>query len=149
MRLCLPSALLLTTLTACASQPQTQATGVFTRQAASARAVTQISVQEAQQWLADPQAKWLLLDLRTPGEIARGQLAGATPLNFNAPDFRTRLEQMDRNQPTIIYCQSGNRSGKALEIMREMGFRNVYDVRGGILAWQAAGFPLVTSRPER
>ncbi|MGV3526134.1 MAG: rhodanese-like domain-containing protein [Candidatus Sericytochromatia bacterium] len=144
MRLCLAAALLSMTLTACASQPQSQTAGVLTRQATSERAVTQISVQEAKQWLADPQAKWLLLDLRTPAEIARGHVAGAAPLNFNAPDFRTRLEQMDRNQPTIIYCQSGNRSGKALEIMREMGFRNVYDVRGGILAWQAAGFPLVS-----
>lgn len=143
MRVWLSAPWLLLVLTACATQPLSPQTQPLTRQVATARTVTQISVQEAQQWLADPQSQWQLLDLRTPAEISRGQIAGATALNFNAPDFRTRLAQRDRNQPTIIYCQSGNRSGKALEIMRELGFRHVYDVRGGILAWQAAGYPLL------
>ena len=63
-------------------------------------------------------------------------------MNFYDADFRDRLLTMNRHQPTIIYCRSGNRSGQALEIMRELGFRNVYDMRGGIAAWQSAGYPV-------
>lgn len=107
------------------------------------RAVTTISVKEAHQWLSDANASWKLLDLRTPEEFAQGRLQGAELMNFYDKDFRDRLLKMDRNQPYIIYCRSGNRSGQALAIMRELGFRNAYDIQGGILAWQTAGYPVI------
>lgn len=107
------------------------------------QAVMSISVQEAQAWLADPNAQWQLLDLRTPEEFATGHLENATLMNFYDADFRDRLLTMNRHQPTIIYCRSGNRSGQALEMMRELGFRNVYDMQGGIMAWQRAGYPVL------
>lgn len=106
------------------------------------QAVTRISVQEAHDWLADPNAQWLLLDLRTPDEFATGHLANATLMNFYDADFRDRLLTMNRHQPTLIYCRSGNRSGQALAMMRELGFRNVYDIGGGIMAWQNAGYAI-------
>lgn len=107
------------------------------------RAVTTISPQEASQWLADPHSSWKIIDLRTPQEVAGGIIKGATLMNFNAPGFREQLLNLDRNQPFIIYCASGKRSVKALEMMRELGFRNAYDIQGGTMAWQAAGLPLV------
>lgn len=139
-------------LTACSTQPMPMQT--LSRMPASLQAqraqntfkpqaVVTISPQEAHDWVMDPQSQWLILDVRTPEEFAQGRLKNATLLNFYAPDFKTQLEQMNRHQPTILYCRSGNRSGKALEIMRELGFKNVYEVRGGILAWQSAGFPVV------
>lgn len=106
------------------------------------QAVTTISPQEAHQWLSDPQAQWLVLDVRTPAEFAQGHLKHAVLKNFYDPDFKAQLEQMNRHQPTILYCRSGNRSAKTLAMMRELGFRNVYEIQGGILAWQAAGYPL-------
>ncbi|HEY9842181.1 MAG: rhodanese-like domain-containing protein [Candidatus Sericytochromatia bacterium] len=111
--------------------------------ATTPRAVTTISVAEAHQWLADPNASWKLIDVRTPEEFAQGHLQEAALMNFYDADFREKLLNMDRNQPYIIYCRSGNRSGKALAMMRELGFRNAYDIQGGILAWQAAGFAVV------
>lgn len=110
------------------------------------QAVITITPQEAHAWLADPHAQWLVLDVRTPEEFAEGHLQNATLKNFYAPDFKTQLEQMNRHQPTILYCRSGNRSGKTLALMRELGFRNVYEIKGGILAWQSAGYPLVKQR---
>ncbi len=107
------------------------------------RAVTTISPQEASQWLADPHSSWKVIDLRTPQEFSGGFIQGATLMNFNAPGFRELLLNLDRNQPYILYCASGKRSVKALEMMRELGFRNAYDIQGGTIAWQAAGFPLV------
>lgn len=114
-----------------------------TRAMSAPRAVTTITVKEANEWLADPNSTWKLIDIRTPEEFATGHLKNAELMNFYDKDFRDRLLNMNRHQPTIIYCRSGNRSGKALEMMRELGFRNTYDIQGGTLAWQAAGLPLV------
>lgn len=137
-------------LTACASQLQPVASRMPANlQAQGAQnnfkpqAVVTISPQEAHNWVMDPQSQWLILDIRTPEEFAQGRLRNATLMNFYDADFKAKLEQMNRHQPTILYCGSGSRSGQALEIMRELGFKNVYEVRGGLLAWQAAGFPVV------
>lgn len=133
-------------LVACQSAPSASIVphaSVATVSRVQRQAVTGISVQEAQAWLADPNAQWQLLDLRTPEEFATGHLENASLMNFYDADFRDRLLTMNRHQPTIIYCRSGNRSGQALEIMRELGFRNVYDMQGGIMAWQRAGYPLL------
>ncbi|MGE3726715.1 MAG: rhodanese-like domain-containing protein [Candidatus Sericytochromatia bacterium] len=148
----LSTALAALALTACTSQPMLMPAASRMPSALMAmraqtnfkpQAVVTISPQEAHDWVMDPQSQWLILDVRTPEEFAQGRLKNATLMNFYDPDFKTKLEDMNRHQPTILYCRSGNRSGKALEIMRELGFKNVYEVRGGILAWQASGFPVV------
>ena len=46
--------------------------------------------------------------------------------------------------PYLLYCRSGNRSGQALAIMEELGFLDVADIDGGIVAWDDAGLPVVT-----
>ncbi|PIQ28002.1 rhodanese-like domain-containing protein [bacterium (Candidatus Blackallbacteria) CG17_big_fil_post_rev_8_21_14_2_50_48_46] len=107
------------------------------------QAMVTITPQEAHDWLADPNAQWLVLDVRTPEEFAQGHLTGATLKNFYDTNFKAQLEQMNRHQPTILYCRSGNRSGQTMTMMRELGFRNVYEIKGGIMAWQAAGFSVV------
>lgn len=148
----LSTALAALALTACASQPMLMPSASRMPAALQAQraqnnfkpqAVVTISPQEAHDWVMDPQSQWLVLDVRTPEEFAQGHLKNATLLNFYDADFKTKLEDMNRHQPTILYCRSGNRSGQALEIMRALGFKNVYEVRGGILAWQASGFPVV------
>ncbi len=148
----LSTALAALALTACASQPMLMPSASRMPAALQAQraqnnfkpqAVVTISPQEAHDWVMDPQSQWLVLDVRTPEEFAQGHLKNATLLNFYDADFKTKLEDMNRHQPTILYCRSGNRSGQTLEIMRALGFKNVYEVRGGILAWQASGFPVV------
>ena len=137
------SLLILGVLAACQATPRPSLLlpgSAMTAASVHNQAVTAISVEEAQAWLADPNAQWQLLDLRTPEEFATGHLKNATLMNFYDADFRERLLTMNRHQPTILYCRSGNRSGQALEIMRELGFRNVYDMQGGIMAWQRAGY---------
>lgn len=106
-------------------------------------AVTTIRAQEAFDWLSDPKATWQVIDVRTPEEFQTNHLQNAQLMNFYDKDFRDKLLNMNRHQPYIIYCQSGNRSGKALNMMRELGFKNAYDIQGGIVAWQNAGYPVV------
>ncbi len=84
------------------------------------------------------------LDIRTPAEFAGGHLNGATNIDYYAAGFRAELEKLDRNKSYVVYCHTGNRSGKATALMSELGFRHVYDVQGGIAAWQQAGLPVVS-----
>lgn len=81
-----------------------------------------------------------LIDIRTAEEFAQGRLAGAENIDFyKTESFRTYLENLDKNAKYMIYCRSGNRSGQAIQIMEEMGFRDVRELRGGLIAWQNAG----------
>lgn len=84
--------------------------------------------------------KPILIDIRTPEEFADAHIAGAMNIDFYAPDFQQHIAQLDRTVPYAIYCRSGNRTGETLRMMRELGFTYVYDLAGGILAWETAGY---------
>lgn len=86
---------------------------------------------------------FVILDVRTPGEFRQGFIEGAVLLDYYASDFRERFAQLDRDATIFMYCRSGNRSSHVLRMADELGFRRVYDLRGGILAWKEAGLPLV------
>ncbi|MCV9386162.1 rhodanese-like domain-containing protein [Reichenbachiella ulvae] len=85
----------------------------------------------------------IVLDLRTDEEIADGMLEGATQLNFHDPEFNDKLQALDKSKTYYVYCRSGGRSGKAAGIMKESGFKAVYDLEGGIASWKAKDLPLV------
>jgi rhodanese-related sulfurtransferase len=81
-----------------------------------------------------------LVDLRTPNELsATGKIATAQHININDADFETQINQLNKEKPTIVYCASGKRSQKALEMMSNMGFKTVYDYAGGMNDWTAKG----------
>ncbi len=88
--------------------------------------------------------KALLLDVRTPEEVARGAIPGACNLNFHAKDFKKELMEKVGNKDTVmVYCASGGRSGKTARILKENGVTYVCDLKGGIRAWKEAGFKVV------
>ena len=85
-----------------------------------------------------------LIDVRTAKEFANGHLLGAENKDVNQPDFDNGIElQKGRKARNIIavYCRSGKRSLKAANILANKGFM-VYNLGGGILAWQQAGKPI-------
>lgn len=84
----------------------------------------------------------VVLDIRTPEEVAAGKIEGATSIDFYEPDFATQLDGLDKDIPYLVYCRSGNRTGEAVGIMRDLGFTNVYEIEGGILNWYESGFPV-------
>lgn len=86
--------------------------------------------------LIDTSDLGFLMDVRTDAEFIEGHLKGATQLNFYEASFETSLDAMDKNIPVFIYCRSGGRSGKAAKKMKEKGFKSVYNLEGGIIAWQ-------------
>lgn len=91
----------------------------------------------------DPQ----LLDVRTPGEFAKGHLARAVNVDWNGSDFDRRIAALDRERPVFVYCLSGSRSSQAARRLAAAGFHRVYDLADGILAWRAAGLPQAAADP--
>ncbi len=85
----------------------------------------------------------VILDVRTPGEFAGGHIEEAINMDYYSEDFRDRLDDLDKDKVYLIYCRSGNRSGQALSIMEELNFREVYDMRGGIVEWKEEKLPTV------
>jgi rhodanese-related sulfurtransferase len=79
-----------------------------------------------------------LVDVRTPEEFLAGHIDKAKNINFNDPNFKqTIASSLNKNKPVAIYCRSGRRSASALIILKEMGFKDIYDLEGGFLNWQA------------
>ncbi|MBS1685114.1 MAG: thioredoxin fold domain-containing protein [Bacteroidetes bacterium] len=85
-----------------------------------------------------------ILDVRTPGEYEKGHLDKAKNIDWNGSDFDTQITGLDKSKPVLVYCLSGGRSGAAAAHMREAGFKEVYEMAGGIMKWRAADLPLVT-----
>lgn len=102
-----------------------------------------VTATEFASYVADSQP--VVIDVRTPEEYAAGHLEGARNIDFRSSDFRSGLEALDRAAPYAVYCRSGNRSGQALEVMREMGFTSVVNLSGGILAWEGGGGKVCTA----
>jgi phage shock protein E len=82
----------------------------------------------------------VVFDVRSPAEVAEGAIVGATVLDFNAGEFEAKIGDYDRNAAYLVYCRSGNRSGQAVAIMKELGFTDVIDA-GAYSDLAAAGAP--------
>ena len=101
----------------------------------------EVEVAKASELIA--QGDLLLLDVRTPGEVKQGQIAGARNIDIMSWDeFKAGVDQLDKSEPVMVYCKVGGRSHKAAVYLVDNGFTKVYDIKGGILAWEKAGEPL-------
>lgn len=78
-----------------------------------------------------------LLDVRTPKEYEAGHLSNAKPNNLLERGFQDRLLALNPDKPVFIYCRSGRRSAMAARLLKEHGFTELYDLKGGILAYEA------------
>lgn len=97
-----------------------------------------VSVEEFKN-LLEADGEVVLLDVRTPQEYQEGYIPSAVNVDFWASDFDNKIETLDKTAPVLIYCQSGGRSSKALSRMEALGFEEVYELRGGVKAWEGYG----------
>ena len=86
-----------------------------------------------------------VLDVRTPSEFASGHIQNAVNIDFEAPTFATEIAKLDTSKTYAVYCRSGRRSGLATADMLKAGFKKLFNLDGGIIAWQNAGGALVTT----
>lgn len=76
-----------------------------------------------------------IIDVRTPSEFSGGNIPGSINIDYNASDFSVKMSELNKQAETLIYCHSGGRSGKASKILKELGFKEVYDLKGGFSNW--------------
>lgn len=86
---------------------------------------------------------FIIIDARTREEFADEHIENAINLDYYSETFRDELNKLDKNKIYLIYCRTGRRTGLALDIMEELGFREVYNMLGGITQWKEEGFPTV------
>lgn len=82
-----------------------------------------------------------LIDVRTPDEFSKGHIENAQNIDWRSNDFRKQIEPLDKSKPVFIYCLSGGRSSSAASEMREAGFKEVYELEGGLMKWRRASLP--------
>ena len=104
--------------------------------------ITDVSPEEAfgimysSSYLGNP----VVIDVRTPQEYAGGHIRDAINIDYRSPAFKDEVGRLDKNFTYIVYCQTGVRSDRARDVMKELGFKYVINMTGGIAAWEATAF---------
>ena len=110
---------------------------IFSIECASAQDTTGLSFQQKKFERLMKKKNSVVLDVRTPEEYSSGYIGNA--INYDVLDslgFVNNILSLDKNKKYFLYCKSGRRSGKALVTMKNMGFRKVYHLNGGITDWK-------------
>ncbi len=85
----------------------------------------------------------VILDVRSAFEFGGDKIAGARNLSFTSRDFKTEVEKFDKSKTYLVYCASGSRSAGAVSTMMAIGFKNIYNLKGGIQNWKSEGKPVI------
>jgi len=104
------------------------------------RGIAHISPAEAVQRISHDDA--VLLDVREKNEYVNGHILNSIHIPFGSLDKRADELAPLKDKPVIIACRSGHRSAAACGLLRKQGFTEVHNLKGGILAWQHAEYPL-------
>lgn len=92
--------------------------------------------------------KTVVLDVRSPEEFARGHIPGALNADINSTDFAKQAAQFDKKQSIVVSCHVGSRGAIAGAKLAGLGFKNVFNLDGGMAAWEKAGHHLTPSAPR-
>lgn len=76
-----------------------------------------------------------LIDVRTPDEFLENNIEGAQNIDISSNDFEQKVAKLDKNKPIYVYCRKGSRSRKVSQKLEDLGFTEIYDLKGGILEW--------------
>jgi thioredoxin len=80
-----------------------------------------------------------LLDVRTPEEYSSEHIGDAKNVNWNGDDFVAKASTYDKSKPIFVYCKLGGRSAQAADKLAELGFKEIYNLDGGIMKWKVQG----------
>jgi len=84
-----------------------------------------------------------LIDVRTQAEYQVNHIKQSQNICVTKNDFKEKIAKLDKNKPVYVYCGKGGRSAKAAQILKEMGFQEVYDLQGGLQNWDSSGLETV------
>ncbi len=91
----------------------------------------------------------IVLDVRTPKEVEQGHIEGSSMIDFYSIDFVDKINLINKEKTICVYCRSGGRSAKASGILKQNGFTKIYNLRGGMMSWEANNFPVTKSTIEK
>ena len=85
-----------------------------------------------------------IIDVRTPDEFSKGHIQNAENFDWNGNEFEKQIATLDKSEPVFVYCLSGGRSSSAANKMRADGFKQVFELTGGMMKWRSANLPETT-----
>ena len=103
----------------------------------TAQEIQRLSVSEFEELMKSKELQ--LVDVRTPGEVARGIIPGAQHIDWNGEGFEELVLKLDKDSPIAVYCAAGGRSARAASKLKSLGFKEIYDLKPGFTGWQAEG----------
>ena len=109
---------------------------------AAAVKVVDISTSDAFNLIQNnqPASDFVILDVRTASEFSGGHIARATNIDFYAQDFKDQVNKLNHDNRYLVYCRTGVRSTQATQIMLSLGFKNLWNLTGGIAQWTTDGY---------
>jgi len=105
--------------------------------------ITNVTADEVYKMLSSNK-DYFILDVRSKEEFDSGHIEGAYLLPVS--ELENRLAELPQDKPIIVYCRSGSRSTSAANILLEKGFKEIFNMTGGITEWQSKGFPVVVEK---
>ena len=85
----------------------------------------------------------VLVDVRTEDEYNSGYIENSLNIDYFSNDFSVNADKLDKNTPIILYCRSGKRSSMSANKISKLGFKEIYNLQGGILEWIEEGNAVV------
>ena len=102
--------------------------------------VKEIDSEELAQWL-EGESPPILIDVRTPAEMAQASIPNGKPLPLSL--LPLRVDEVPKDEPVVFYCRTGARSAQACWFLAQQGYEDVYNLHGGIVSWARLGLPVV------
>ena len=85
----------------------------------------------------------ILVDVRTEDEYNSGYIESSLNIDYFSNEFSVNADKLDKNTPIILYCRSGKRSSMSANKISKLGFKEIYNLKGGILEWIEEGNVIV------
>lgn len=124
--------LLLTLILACSAQQANES---------QTSAIQNVDSKEAANLITE-NPNLLIIDVRTPAEFNAGHIKEAKNINISDSDFQSQIEKLSRDSTYLVYCRTGNRSGRAINLMKQLNFKSIYHLQHGITEWVGEGKPV-------
>lgn len=85
---------------------------------------------------------FVILDVRTKMENDMERIGEGKLVDISQPDFKEIIDNLDKNKTYLVYCRTGSRSRYAVNIMKNLGFKNIYHLQDGIMDWIRNGYSI-------
>jgi len=105
--------------------------------------ITNVTADEVYKMLSSNK-DYFILDVRSKEEFDSGHIEGAYLIPVS--ELENRSQELPQDKPVIVYCMSGSRSTSAANILLEKGFKEIFNMTGGITEWQNKGFPVIVEK---